>query len=645
MSVPVLFGSLLKDQAKAFLRDNEIPFPEDATKERLFEIAREHLVQAGLNPDYFDFNSRRPLMAVPVNNKHDDDPVSAPMIRDLPPPSHFAVEPSHSVAIRWERWVDQFQVYADAVELVRAIDAVQRSVFLHVAGPEVMELVKHLEEDPAIENAFQRALDALSAYFKPRKNRHFERHLFRDIRQEGETIDSFYTRLRAQASACEFSDGDERILEQIIEKCSNAALRKKLLERGDELTLKTALEVARSFETVNAQSSVMNATPNVSNLSTSPRTCLFCSKSHVFKRELCPARQATCSSCGATGHYASAAACKSRASGSAPGKKNKNKKKNKSKKLRKLNSGDGNSGGNADDILDAEGDYLSVLDRESRSSLHTTLLVHDKRVNFQLDTGASLNVIGAEFVPSGYEMLPPDTVKMYDGSALKTLGKVILPVVNPRTKIRYRVLFTVVESGAPILGLNTLLKMNLMTISAKQVFRLERVNAKAQWLALLSKHERLFRDELGCIKGVQVHVKVKEEATPVFFRARPIPYALRPRVEQALDRAVRDGTLVHLESSDWSSPTVNVEKRDGTIRVCGDYSVSTNRVLEVEEHPLPTPEELFSKLSGTKFFAKCDFRTCFEQFVVSEESQKYLTINTHRGLFGVTRCLTRGLLV
>ena len=40
------------------------------------------------------------------------------------------------------------------------------------------------------------------------------------------------------------------------------------------------------------------------------------------------------------------------------------------------------------------------------------------------------------------------------------------------------------------------------------------------------------------------------------------------------------------------------------IRLCGDYKVTVNKSLEVDQHPLPRPDELFTPLTGGVKFLK-----------------------------------------
>lgn len=51
------------------------------------------------------------------------------------------------------------------------------------------------------------------------------------------------------------------------------------------------------------------------------------------------------------------------------------------------------------------------------------------------------------------------------------------------------------------------------------------------------------------------------------------------------------GVVERVASSDWAAPIVPVPKKDGCMRICGDYKVTINPVLDVEQYPLPKPED------------------------------------------------------
>ena len=80
-----------------------------------------------------------------------------------------------------------------------------------------------------------------------------------------------------------------------------------------------------------------------------------------------------------------------------------------------------------------------------------------------------------------------------------------------------------------------------------------------------------------------------------------------------------------------------VPKRDGEVRICGDYKVTVNPVLEVDQYPLPRPEDLFATLARGKYFSTMDLSHAYNQLPLDDNARPFLTINTHRGLYQYTR--------
>ncbi|XP_045781590.1 uncharacterized protein LOC123878463 [Maniola jurtina] len=69
-------------------------------------------------------------------------------------------------------------------------------------------------------------------------------------------------------------------------------------------------------------------------------------------------------------------------------------------------------------------------------------------------------------------------------------------------------------------------------------------------------YKELFSGGLGRYSGGKATLRVREGATPVFHRARALPYALRDRVDAELDAMLRDGVIEPVDCSDWASPLV-----------------------------------------------------------------------------------------
>ena len=221
--MPTLIHSSLVGQLRSFLTDNEVEFKADTSKDALRALARSTLESAGVNPEFYDFDSGRSLA-------FSDARVSGSQGRLLPPPPPFDLAPSSSQAKRWEDYVDAFEVYASATKLASDEPSVQRSTFLHIAGPDIKSLVPNLTENAAIVSPLLRIQAALKAYFLPERNKFYERLCFMRLEQNStESADAFVSRLRAAARVCEFAtqeEGEMRVLEQFLAGAQSAAIRK-----------------------------------------------------------------------------------------------------------------------------------------------------------------------------------------------------------------------------------------------------------------------------------------------------------------------------------------------------------------------------------------------------------------------------------
>ena len=71
-------------------------------------------------------------------------------------------------------------------------------------------------------------------------------------------------------------------------------------------------------------------------------------------------------------------------------------------------------------------------------------------------------------------------------------------------------------------------------------------------------------------------------------------------MEQELERLEKAGVLERVDHSDWAAPIVTVPKKDGEVRICGDYKVTVNPVVDVDTYLLLCPEDLFATLAGGK---------------------------------------------
>ena len=112
---------------------------------------------------------------------------------------------------------------------------------------------------------------------------------------------------------------------------------------------------------------------------------------------------------------------------------------------------------------------------------------------------------------------------------------------------------------------------------------------------------------------------------------------MKPKVEAEIDKLVRDGVITKVDYSEWATLIVPVIKSDNSVRICGDFKVTLNPVLEVDQYPLPRIEDIFAALSGGERFTKLDLRHAYLQMLVAEQSRDLLTINTEKGLYRYNR--------
>ena len=276
----------------------------------------------------------------------------------------------------------------------------------------------------------------------------------------------------------------------------------------------------------------------------------------------------------------------------------------------------------------------------SRKPVTLRVLLNDSPLEMEVDTGAAASVISEKTYwalwPKQRRPQLQDTsilLRTYTGEQLKVKGQVSVAVCYGGTTMSLNLL-VVAGRGPSLMGRDWLykLKPNLGIFHTSI-----HVGMDNHIQELLSRHSELFKDELGLVKGVTVKLYVDPSATPRFFRPRSVPHALRGRVEQELERLEKTDIIEAIKFSDWATPVVPLVKSDGSIRICGDYKVTINRVANVESYPLPRIDDLLAELAKGKVFSKLDLAHAYLQLQLDEDSRKLATISKHKGLFCYNR--------
>ena len=141
---------------------------------------------------------------------------------------------------------------------------------------------------------------------------------------------------------------------------------------------------------------------------------------------------------------------------------------------------------------------------------------------------------------------------------------------------------------------------------------------------------------MGCLKGlIKAHVELVEGAKPVYTKPYRVPYALRPKIELELGKLEKAGVITPVASSDWATGVVVVPKKNGAIRLCGNYKTTVNPQLKTVSRRISTL--MIFLLTWLVELNSPNLANAYNQMEVSEESREYLTIATHNGLFRQNR--------
>ena len=196
-------------------------------------------------------------------------------------------------------------------------------------------------------------------------------------------------------------------------------------------------------------------------------------------------------------------------------------------------------------------------------------------------------------------------------------------------------LLIVQEGGPCLLGRDWLKVVRLDWRSIGKVST--SANLERRVAALQNRYQEVFSEKLGTITPFQAKLNMAPNTKPKFIKPRTVPFALKERVESELDRLERDGVLEKVPYSEWAAPIVTVPKQDGQIRICGDYKVTINPEMDVDQYPLPKPDDIFATVAGGKLFTTLDLSHAYNQLLLDEEARKFVTINTHKSLYQYTR--------
>ena len=178
--------------------------------------------------------------------------------------------------------------------------------------------------------------------------------------------------------------------------------------------------------------------------------------------------------------------------------------------------------------------------------------------------------------------------------------------------------------------LETLTPLQKETIKDVKISPKLSESQQADIQALLEEYQDIFTD-VPSITNLGEHGIQLTSAELIKGKPYPLPHAMRQTLERELDSMLAMG-VIESPTVAYASPIIMVKKPDGSTRVCTDYR-KLNSFTVFDPEPMPTAEEIFSKLAGDRFFSKFDLSKGYWQVTVREEDRDLTTFICHRGLF------------
>ena len=422
----------------------------------------------------------------------------------------------------WLSYTERMEQYFIANDIK---DEKRRAFLLSVCGPSLYQLIKDLvAPGKPSEQSFEQLVALIETHKNPRPSTIVQRFHFHS-RAQGptETTSEYVAVLRRLAVYCDFGEIlDDMLRDRLVCGLRDSRLQRRLLAEKD-LTLKKAFDLCQAYETAERDAHDIHFRQKGSSSDPQGKTesfdqspidkvksipvkerCYKCGRFHFPKN--CPFKDAECFNCGKRGHIARV--CR------------------KSRTPQHTNT--------IDDANESVCDTHMLFSVSNRRTPPIVLkvAVNGQNLPMELDTGASVSLISEvtwRKLQPFCSKLQPSTVKLctYTGEIISALGEVVVNMHynNQQHEIR---LVVVKGEGPCLLGRDWL---QTFQVDWKEVHY---ATANPTLEDVVEKHSSLFSDELGKVVQHEARIHVEPEARPVFLKPRPVPYALREKVDLEL---------------------------------------------------------------------------------------------------------------
>ncbi|MES9973307.1 MAG: reverse transcriptase domain-containing protein, partial [Candidatus Thiodiazotropha sp.] len=531
-------------------------------------------------------------------------------------PQHLNLKTNSAIAENWRIWLQSWEDFSLLSNLEAKPESHQLATFRQALGDDARRLISNImrrDETPTIDSIITK----LNEYCIGQTNEMFERYRFSmRKRKPEETIMQYVTELQAIARNCNFCQCmyESLLRDQLARGIENGVTTRKLLSMKN-LTLEQCIDICSSEENTDTHYRQMQparqsqevyaiAPPRGPPPSVTDRSCRFCGTRHQRTKENCPAWGKTCMKCRKKNHFARC--CQS-------------------SNVAQIEEAE------REDTLQAEPEYTINHISNRQTAIFARLHLNGREIKFQLDSGASINIMPRRLATDMKIEATPGVLKMWNGSSTRPLGKATATIRNPQDNQSRRITFMIVkEDLPPILGLDAIQQFEFVTVNHDRFIHACNLTDK-----LVDSYPCVFNGGLGKFEG-EAHLMLNDRA-PVALPARRVPFALRERLQAELERLCKLDVLKKVEKpTDWVSQIAVVTKKNGELRICIDPK-PLNEALRRERYALPTLDDILPDLAKAKYFTKVDLSSAFWHVPLDIQSSYITTFATPYGRYRWTR--------
>ena len=340
----------------------------------------------------------------------------------------------------------------------------------------------------------------------------------------------------------------------------------------------------------------------------------------------------------------------------------------------------------SDDSWDLSETWLAEIDREELNVFRIKILpvgnlnnlpsnlqyVVDEttRIPFLIDTGSEISILPRCFTEEVKDQFTPrsKTIVGIGNTKIHPVGKVEMSLkIGLSNDLTHKFWVVAEHKKFGVLGIDFLRKHRLMIIPASN--ELQEMDSKTSIkLQLPSRtveehkstlmveeetRERVTTCETECwtllgkfpeltqrpdYNGKPKHnytlkLDLDADFEPKMTLARRCNLTVQKSINENFSDLERRGAVIRGDAQLGASPVTVVKKKDGSLRVCVDYTYLNSHTLPLS-YPLPCIDQLSSDIpDGTRIFSALDLKEAYFSLPLDKEAKKFMAIITRTGVF------------